>query len=79
MFIDKHEVFCQVLGTVRSYVLVHPHAAMKQVPCWTNLGTLMLVMGGIGNSSRRYVVQKISRYHGIHGMWDIYGNVYAKI
>ena len=23
-------------------------------------------------------MQKILRYHGIHGMWDIYGNVYAK-
>ena len=40
---------------------------------------LNVVMGGIGNSSRRYVVQKILRYHGIHGMCDIYGNVYAKI
>ena len=31
----------------------------------------ILVMGGIGNTSRRYVVQKILRYHGIYSIWDM--------
>ena len=46
---------------------------------WRHFLTTTVVMGGIGNSSWRYVVQKILRYHGIHGRWDIiyYGNVYA--
>ena len=30
--------------------------------------TFVIVMGGIGNASWRYVVHKILWYHGIHGI-----------